>query len=165
MRTVAVVLTMCLLVSLAGCFESNTASVYGNPESDGVMGLRLGTEVANNLEIGAVAQYAQGEVTTTTSRKNRGGKDDNRRRGRKTTTHEHEDDWNYGVFAHYSVIEGDISPYVGAQATIGNGSNDIVKTIQPVAGVTLWDFLFVEWQDKSLNGEDDKIMGGIEFKF
>ena len=72
---------MCLaVISCAGCFEENTASVYGNPESSGVMGMRLGTEVATNLEIGAVAQYAQGEVMTTTTKSRSKGE---RRSGRE----------------------------------------------------------------------------------
>jgi len=160
MRTVLFVMTMCLLaVSQIGCAGNNVASVYGNPESEGVVGVGLGTEIAKNLEIGAVAQYAQGEVTTTTTKSL--SKDDE---GRKTTTHEHEDDWQYGVYSHLHFPVGDISPYVGAQATIGNGGDDIVKTIQPVAGVAVGPF-FGEWQEKSLNGEKDKVIFGVRFRF
>ena len=158
-RVIAVVMLLCLLAfSQIGCFESQTASIYGNPESAGVMGMMLGTEVQPNLEVGAVAQYAQGEVTTTTKKRAHPGTKERRPRSVVTTTHEREDDWTYGVYAHYSVPVGPVSPYIGAQAAIGNGSDNIIKTIEPVAGVSLWDSISLEWQDKSLNGEDDKIM-------
>ena len=156
MKTGCLVLLLCLLVSLAGCFESNTASIYGNPESQGTAGLRLGTEVVKNLEVGAALQFSPSESTTTVTR--------NRRRHGKTITHEHEDDWSYGVYSLLHLGGDTIDPYVGAQANIGNGGDDVIKTIQPVGGLAVGP-VFAEYQYKSLSGEKDKILFGVRFKF
>jgi hypothetical protein len=148
---------MCLLaVSLAGCFESNALSIYGNPESEGMAGLRLGTEAVQNLEVGAALQFSPSESTTAVTR--------NRKRHGKTIVHEHENDWQYGIYSLYHFPIGDISPYAGVQANIGNGSADITKSVEPVAGIQAGP-VFAEYQKVSLNGEDEKIIFGVKFRF
>lgn len=131
------ILLMCLLVSLVGCAGNSSAWVYGNPESDGVIGARLGTEVVENVEIGASTQF---------------------------NPYDNSDSQTYGVYSLLHFPSGGIDPYIGAQATIGNGTWDIADTIQPVAGVSVGP-VFVEWQNESLNGEDDKILFGVRFQF
>ncbi len=154
---------LCLLV--AGCGESNL-SVYGNPDADGAFGLRAGTNVAKNLEVGASAYYVPGsdakDVLVWSGKHWK-------RKGRIV----HIDkvpDWNYGahVILHLP-NDSDIEPYVGAQSNIGDGSWDLLKTIQPIGGlnlkVTESISTFAEYQQEALNGEDKKVLFGIRLRF
>ncbi len=127
-------LLLCLLL-VAGC-ESTTAWIMGNPESDGVIGARLGTE-AQNAEVGISVYYNPYDS----------------------------DEEAYGAYALYNLPINEISVYGGAQATIGKGTWDVDDTISPVAGFTIWDLIFVEWQNEAVDGEDDKFLAGLRFRF
>ena len=162
MRKTVMVMMMCLLV--AGCGESNV-SVLGNPESQGVMVVRAGTEVVKNLEVGGSISYSPGDRSSTSSTTWSRNKRDN---WTKTTTtqHEEDNDWTYGAHAllHFPDLVPYVTPYAGGQVNIGNGTWDIDDTIQPIGGVSVGP-AFAEYQHKSLNGEKDKVMFGVRFKF
>jgi hypothetical protein len=128
----------------------------GNPESDGAIGGRLGTEIAQNVEIGGSALYGfSGEETVTRTI-----------RGRESIqtvsmTEDVGDDWYWGLHGVYHFTP---NFYAGGHAPIGNGTWDIGNDIQPIGGVKILP-LFVEYQHESLNGEDDKILFGAIFRF
>ena len=162
MRNLAVVLTMCLLVSLAGCMDGN-AWVYGNPESKGMMGTRLGLEVLENIEVGGSINYSPGESTTTVTRsKSRKA----RNRHLKTITHEHEDDWTYGahLIGHWPNAIGPVSLYGGGQVNIGEGTWDVIDTLQPIGGASIGP-VFAEYQHKTTYDERDKYLFGIKIEW
>jgi hypothetical protein len=120
---------------LAGC-ESNTAWIYGSPESEGVIGARIGG-MAEDIELGALAYLDPYDG----------------------------DNEAYGVYGLYHIpITENVTAYGGAEARIGEGTWDIDSTIEPVAGVSVGP-AFIEWQEESVNGEDDKILFGVRFKF
>ena len=160
------ILLLCCIVAVMcmGCGTSNL-SLYGNPESDGVFGVRAGTEVAQNLEIGASANYVNGETTTTETWQFK------RKpcRLEKTTHEETEDDWRWGIHSIYRIPMDGFTPYVGMQANIGEGGQDVIKTIEPIGGVNLdvseTTSLFGEYQRQSLHGEDNKVMFGVRLRF
>jgi hypothetical protein len=128
--------------------------VMGNPESDGAMGGRLGTEIAQNLEIGGSILYAPSDEKTVT------GQSQEVSKTVTTTTKEAKDNWNYGAYSVYHFTE---NLYAGGQVIIGEG-DDVTSTIQPIGGVKIGP-LFAEYQHESLNGEDDKILFGAIFRF
>ncbi len=151
-----VIAVLCLAFLCQGCFETNRAYVMGNPESEGVIGARLGTEIAQNLEVGASLLHGPGKSKTTTERVRY------RCYRRKTTTREEENDWFYGVYSILHLGNETVDPYVGGQAALQQGN--MLKTLQPIGGVAVGP-LFAEYQHESLNGEDDKVMFGLRFRF
>ncbi len=158
-------LALCLIFVLSGCFEEQNLSVYGNTESDGVFGIRAGTEVAQNLEVGASANYVNGESTTTETWRF----EKKPCRLVRTTHEETEDDWRWGLHGIYRIPMDGITPYVGAQVNIGEGSEDVIDTLEPLGGINL-DIsetvsLFSEYQRQSLHGEDNKVLFGVRFRF
>ncbi len=155
MKKVAI-LTLCLLV--AGC-GNNSVSVLGSPESDGSAGLRLGTEVAENVEVGVSAYFNpwDGETKKTYSSINASG---------QSYRTENPDSRFYGIYALYDIpVMNDLTAYVGAEAQVGEGTWDIVDTIEPFGGVRLWDLVFVEFHPNTIDGEDNKILGGVTYRF
>ncbi len=160
MRKVALVLTLCLAFLCQGCFEKSALSVIGTPESEGLIGGRIGTEIAANIEVGASILHGPGEKKTTNTKTSKwwGWKKTS------TTTVEEENDWYYGghAFLHVLGSDGVIDPYVGGQVAFQQGN--VLDTIQPVGGVNVGP-VFAEYQHESLNGEDDKIMFGIRVRF
>lgn len=162
-------LTAVLCLFIAGCtgIEESNLSLYGNPESDGVFGVRAGTELWENLEIGASANYRDGqdEINKTYRRHRR--KEGSRK---KTVRIQDEiDDWSYGthIIRHFPI--GSINPYVGAQATIGEGTFDIGNTIQPIGGVQIPvsdNFsIFGEYQQETTADEQRKFLIGLRIGF
>ncbi len=133
-RVLIVLILLLALISVAGCGESNQIWVYGSPESDGVIGARLGTEVAENVEVGTLAYLNPYDG----------------------------DNEAYGVYALYHVlINNEICVYGGAEARIGQGTWDIDGTIEPVMGVSSGP-IFVEFQPQAVDGEKDKILFGYK---
>ncbi len=170
MKQVMVVLSV-VAVMCCGCFEENNVSLYGNPESDGVFGVRAGTEIAQNLEIGASANYRNGqdEINKTVRRRVRGTKFEDSRNKKVVRVQDEIDDWNYGAHAILRFPMNGFVPYAGAQVPIGNGTWDVGNDIEPLGGVSvgLTDSVstFAEYQHKSLSGERDKVLFGIRIGF
>ena len=152
-----VLVMLCLLV-VSGCFEENNAWMYGTSEGDGMLGGRVGTEVVQNIEIGASAQVDLGASKTTTTTKTRRWC-----KTTTTTTTEERDRWSYGAHALMHFPDLPLEPYAGGQVNIGEGQ-DIMSTIQPIGGVNIGP-AFAEYQHKSLSGEKDKLLFGIRLKF
>ena len=135
MKVVIVLVCMlCLLVS--GCFEKNVAHIYGNPESDGSIGVRVGTEVAENIEVGALTYFNPYDE---------GGQ-------------------KYGAYSLLHIPVGPVTPYVGAEVRVGEGTWDIADSIEPVGGIS-YGPVFAEFQPEAIDGEDDKILLGVRFRF
>lgn len=134
MKTVAIL--MCLLaIGLAGCGQ-NSFSAYGD---DDALGVRVGREVAENVEVGVSSMWWP------------------------------EDDGDtqlYGAYALYHIPGETISTYVGAQTPLNNTYYDQVA---PVAGVIFDEIFFVEYQYKSWESkesqEEDKIVFGVRLPF
>lgn len=128
---------MCLLaVSLAGCNGNSSVWAYGD---DDALGIRLGTEVAKNIEVGASTLYWP--------------EDDN-------------DTQAYGAYAVYHLPGEPLGAYFGAQTTL---NNDYYDQVAPIAGVMFDEIFFIEYQYKNFDNkaaqEEDKIVGGVKFKF
>ena len=157
MKKVAVVLVLCLLVMAGGCFEKQHAWGYGNPESQGFAGMRFGSEVVENLEMGASVNYSPGRKETSTTWSC------NRKSVTKTVREKEIDSWTYGAHALYHFGDEGFDPYAGAQVNIGTG-NDVLGTVQPIGGVALGNF-FAEYQAKATNDEQDKVLFGLRFNF
>ena len=165
MRTVVAILVLCLLV-VSGCGESNL-SLYGNPESDGIFAVSGGTEVVKNLEVGASANYMKGVDRTTTNTTWAWKKWSIV----KTVDSETEkvDEWVYGAYLKWLIPMDGITPYVGAQVPVGNGTWDIANDISPLGGVRIpvsdRAFLSAEYQQETIHGEERKWMFGFGVKF
>lgn len=133
MKTVAIL--MCLLISLAGCGQ-NSFWAYGD---DDALGIRVGTEVAENVEIGASSMW---------------------------WPEENSDDQLYGAYAIYHIPGETVSTYVGAQTPFNETCYDRVA---PVAGIVFDEIFFTEYQYKNWDGktsqEEDKIVFGVRLKF
>jgi hypothetical protein len=128
---------MCLLISLAGCNGNSNVSVLGNPESEGSLGIRVGTDVITNVEVGALTYFRP------------------------------YDDSDFQAYGAYSLIHipvGPVTPYLGAEARIGEGTWDIDNTIEPFVGMIAGP-VFCEFQPEAIDGEDDKILFGVRFGF
>lgn len=157
---------LCLMLTgCTGMFSENNLSLYGNPQGDGMFGIRAGTEVAENLEVGASANYMEGKNVTTTTWRLR------RRPCRLVRTVEKEkvDEWQYGCHLIYRFPMDGWTPYVGGQVNIGENGDDVIDTLEPIGGLNLnvsdSMSLFSEYQRSSLHGEDDKVVAGIRLKF
>jgi hypothetical protein len=139
----------------------------GNPESDGIFSISGGTEVIPNLEVGASANYMDGvdKTTTTTSWKWKGY----HLTKSVTTEREERDEWAYSTYLKWLIPMDGITPYIGAQVPVGNGSWDIGNDITPIGGVRIpisdSVFLSAEYQQETVFGEERKWMfgGGIKF--
>lgn len=162
LKKLFVLMCMLGLLTASGCFEKNAAWIYGNPESQGMAGIRLGNEIAQNLEVGAAVNYMPSDGKTTT-------KTCQIWKFKKTITtveKEAQDSWEYGAYTLYhfpDVVKG-VSPYVGAQVNIGQGK-DVIDTLEPIGGIVLGNMLFAEYQRESLYGEDNKVLFGLRFRF
>ncbi len=167
MKYTAVIAVLCLLV-VAGCNESNL-SLSGNPESDGIFSVSGGTEIVKNLEVGASANYMKGTDRTTTNTTWAWKKWSIE----KTVDSETEkvDEWGYGAYLKWlfpDLVDG-ITPYIGAQVPVGNGTWNITNDISPLGGVRIPIgeslFLSAEYQQETVFGEERKWMfgGGIKF--
>jgi hypothetical protein len=99
--------------------------------------VRLGTEVAEDVEVGAMVQY---------------------------TANDGYDYRKYGAYGIVSFPMDDIVPYVGAQAQIGEGEWDVDSTIEPIAGIRVGN-AFVECQYETIDDEDYRLMAGFRFPF
>lgn len=135
MKTVKIL--MCLLaLSLAGCGGHNSFWAYGD---DDALGVRVGTEVAENIEVGVSSMWWP------------------------------EDDGDtqlYGAYAIYYIPGETISAYVGAQTPFNNTYYDKVA---PVVGIVFDEIFFTEYQYKNWDAkesqEEDKIVFGVRLKF
>lgn len=163
-----VVLSIVVAVACAGCGESNL-SLSGNPSSDGIFSVSGGTEIIENLEAGASANYMKGTDRTTTNTTWAWEK----WQLTKTVDSETEkvDEWAYGAYLKWlfpDLVDG-IVPYVGGQVPVGNGTWDIANDISPLGGVRIPIgenlFLSAEYQQETIHGEERKWMfgGGIRF--
>lgn len=129
-----VTILLCLLV-VAGC-GNESFWAYGD---DDALGLRVGTEVAENIEVGASSVYWPD--------------DDN-------------DTQLYGAYVMLHQPGETISTYVGAQTPLNNTYYDKVA---PVVGVVFDEIFFTEFQYKNWDSkeaqEQDKIVFGVRLKF
>ena len=128
---------MCLLaVSLAGCGQSSLWA-YGD---DDALGIRIGTEMAENVEVGVSSLWWP---------ENDG------------------DSQLYGAYAlYYLPVDDGVKAYVGAQTTLNNNYYDQVA---PIAGIMFDEIFFTEYQyrnwDDKKSQEEDKIVFGIRLRF
>ena len=134
MKTVTIL--MCLLaISLAGCGQSSFWA-YGD---DDALGVRLGTEMAENVEVGISSVWWP--------------ESDN-------------DTQLYGAYALLHMPGETVSTYIGAQTPLNNTYYDQVA---PVAGVVFDEIFFMEYQYRNWDAKDaqeeDKIIFGVRFKF
>ncbi len=129
-----VTILMCLLV-IAGC-GNESLWVFGD---DDALGVRVGTEIRKNVEIGVSTIYWP--------------ENDN-------------DTQLYGAYALLHVPGDTISTYIGAQTPLNNTYYDQVA---PVVGVVFDEIFFTEYQYKNWDSkeaqEEDKIVFGIRLKF
>lgn len=137
MRTTTIL--MCLLtISLAGCFEEQSSSFWAFGDDD-ALGVRLGTEMAENVEVGVSSMWWP--------------ESDN-------------DTQLYGAYALYHIPGETVSTYVGAQTPLNNTYYDQVA---PVVGVVFDEIFFTEFQYRNWDAkeaqEEDKIIFGVRLKF
>ena len=129
-----VTILMCLLV-IAGC-GNESLWVFGD---DDALGVRVGTEIRKNVEIGVSTIYWP--------------ENDN-------------DTQLYGAYALLHVPGDTISTYIGAQTPLNNTYYDQVA---PVVGVVFDEIFFTEYQYKNWDSkeaqEEDKVVFGIRLKF
>ncbi len=138
MKTVTTMLMCLLAISLAGC-GNESVWVFGD---DDALGVRVGTEVAENIEVGVSSVYWP------------------------------EDDGDtqlYGAYAFYHLPSSDediVCTYIGAQTPLNNTYYDQVA---PVVGVVFDEIFFTEYQYKNWGAkeaqEEDKIVFGVRLKF
>ncbi len=147
MRNVAVVLVMCLLVSLAGCQEGNSnASVWLGGDNEASF-VRVGTMFTENSEVGIVSNYYP----------------NNRN-----------DSQGFGIYAVHHVpgeysIPNPFDPdvpimavcsYIGAQTTFDDNYDEQLSAF---TGFEFWDIFFAEVQfdayDNKASVRDDEVRG------
>ena len=132
-----VAILLCLLaISLSGCFEEQSSSVwiYGDDDS---LGVRVGTEVVENVEVGVSSVWWE----------DRG------------------DSQLYGAYALYHIPGETISTYVGAQTPLNNTYYDHIAPVAGVRYGNLFaEYQYKNWRSKE-SQEDDKIVVGLRFPF
>lgn len=137
MKTVTILLCL-LTISLAGCGQ-NSFWAYGD---DDALGVRLGTEVAENVEVGFSSMWWP--------------EDDG-------------DSQMYGGYAIYHLPadpNGLFGTYVGAQTPL---NNNYYNKVAPIAGIVFDEIFFIEYQYKNWESkesqEEDKIAFGVRIPF
>jgi hypothetical protein len=127
---------------LLGCSESEKSSSVWLFGDDDALGVRIGTEVAENIEVGVSSVYWPD--------------DDN-------------DTQLYGAYALYHLPSNDedvICTYVGAQTPL---NNTYYSQVAPVVGIVFDEIFFTEYQYKNWDAkeaqEEDKIVFGIRIRF
>ena len=131
-----VTILLCLLaISLAGCGQ-NSFWAYGDNDA---LGIRVGTEAAENIEVGVSTLYWP------------------------------EDDGDTQMYGAYALLHqpGEtISTYLGVQTPLNNTYYDQVA---PVVGVVFDEIFFTEYQYKNWDAkeaqEEDKIVFGVILKW
>lgn len=131
------VILLCLLV-VGGC-GNESLWVFGDNDA---LGVRVGTEVAENVEVGVSSVWWP--------------ENDN-------------DTQLYGAYALYHLPSNDediVCTYVGAQTPL---NNTYYNQVAPVVGIVYDEIFFTEyqyrnWSDKAAQ-EEDKIVFGIRLKF
>ena len=136
MKTVTILLCLLILI-VAGC-ESEKSSFWAYGDND-ALGVRVGTEVAENIELGVSSVYWPD--------------DDN-------------DTQLYGAYVMLHQPGETISTYVGAQTPLNNTYYDQVA---PVVGVVFDEIFFTEYQYRNWDAkeaqEEDKIVFGVRLRF
>lgn len=139
MKTVSTILMCLLVISLAGCSGQNSFWAYGD---DDALGVRVGTEVAENVEVGVSSLWWP--------------EDDG-------------DSQLYGAYALYHLPSNDedvVCTYIGAQTPLNNTYYDKVA---PVVGIVFDKIFFTEYQYKNWDAkesqEEDKIVFGLRITF
>ncbi len=126
---------VCLLLIVSGC-GNESLWVYGD---DDALGVRVGTEIRKNVEIGVSTIYWP--------------ENDN-------------DTQLYGAYALLHVPGETISTYIGAQTPLNNTYYDQVA---PVVGVVFDEIFFTEYQYRNWSAkeaqEEDKIVFGVLLKW
>ena len=132
-----VTILLCLLIALAGC-GNESLWVFGDNDA---LGIRVGTEIAENVEVGASSMWWP--------------ESDN-------------DTQLYGAYAFLHQPGETVSTYFGVQTPMNNTYYDQVA---PVVGVILEESenmkIFTEYQYKNWDAkeaqEEDKIVVGVLF--
>lgn len=131
---------MCLLVAIslvAGCFEKESSSMWAFGDDD-ALGIRLGTEVAENVEVGISSMWWP------------------------------EDDGDtqlYGAYALYYLPEDAVNTYIGVQTPLNNNYDQIAPVAGVVFDeVFFLEYQYKNWGDKEAQ-EEDKIVFGIRLRF
>ena len=137
MKKQVAILTMCLLaISLSGCFEEQSSSVWIFGDDDS-LGVRVGTEVVENIEVGVSSVWWE----------------------------DRDDSQLYGAYALYHIPGETISTYIGAQTPLNNTYYDHIAPVAGVRYGNLFaEFQYKNWRSKE-SQEDDKVVFGLRFPF
>jgi hypothetical protein len=129
---------MCLLaISLAGCFEKESSSLWAFGDDD-ALGVRLGTEVAENVEVGVSSMWWP--------------ESDN-------------DTQLYGGYALYHQPGDTTSTYIGVQTPLNNNYDQIAPVAGVVFDeIFFLEYQYKNWDEKEAQ-EEDKIVFGVRFRF
>lgn len=138
MKKVMGILLCLLAISLVGCESEKKSSLWILGDDD-ALGVRIGTEVAENVEVGVSSVWWP--------------EDDG-------------DSQLYGAYAFLHQPGETISTYIGVQTPLNNTYYD---RIAPVAGIVFDEIFFTEYQYKNWESkqsqEEDKIVFGVRIKF
>lgn len=133
MEKVAVLLCL-LAISLAGCGQ-NSFWAYGD---DDALGVRVGTEVAENVEVGVSSMWWP------------------------------EDDGDTQLYGGYALlhIPGEtVSTYVGAQTPLNNNYDQVAPVAGVVFDEIFFvEYQYKSWESKE-SQEEDKIVFGVKIPF
>jgi hypothetical protein len=140
MKKLVTILIVCCF--LLGCAESEKASSVWIFGDDDALGLRAGTEVMENIEVGASSMW---------------------------WSENYEDSQMFGGYAIYHLPadpNGLLGTYIGAQTPL---NNDYYDRVAPIAGVVFDEIFFIEyqyrnWESKELQ-EEDKVIFGVRIPF
>ena len=132
MKTLTIL--MCLLLIVPGCGKESLW-VFGDNDA---LGLRVGTEVSENIEVGASSIYWPD--------------DDN-------------DTQLYGAYAMLHQPGETISTYIGAQTPLNNNYDQVAPVVGIVFDkIFFTEYQYKNWDSKEAQ-EEDKIVFGIRLKF